>query len=72
MLDAKLLKPILHVNNKSFNYQGIRETGPRLVVKDTWLLKGLCLTTPDDCRRQLKNWVFSLSFSCLDIEHFVF
>ena len=34
----------------------------------TWLFKGLCLTTPDDCKRQLI--FFSLSFSCLDIEHF--
>ena len=39
----------------------------------TWLFKRLCLTTPYDCRRQLKNWVFSLFFFfCLDNEHFFF
>ena len=37
-----------------------------LVVKVTWLFKKTqCLTTPDDCRRQLKNRFFSSFFSLL-------
>ena len=38
--------------------------GPRLVVKATRLFikDYICLTTSDDCRRQLKKWVFPLFF----------
>ena len=56
---------ILHVNNKSFNYRGVRETGPRLVVKATCLFEGPCLTTPDDYRRQLKKLFFFFFFFLL-------